>query len=188
VQWLDSARRGEWFSRSVTALYRRSAMPPFTRRVKGPAQSFSTSRRTHKGWRSADLRSRRSRETPRMRALSRASRPTIGCVNRSGRTIRYDLVWSVDAGRSTTSIPSSSRMHGRARDPEAIPPPLGESSSLNPKRSGPSECATELASVSRYDPWLWPRGLSLRSLAWLALARRSRAPKRSRCNLDRRWR
>ena len=32
-------------------------------------------------------------------------------------------------------------------------PPLGESSSLNPKRSRPSECATGLTSVSRYDPW-----------------------------------
>jgi hypothetical protein len=31
-------------------------------------------------------------------------------------------------------------------------------------------------------------GVSLRSLAWLALARHSLAPKRSRCNLDRRWR
>jgi hypothetical protein len=31
-------------------------------------------------------------------------------------------------------------------------------------------------------------GVSLRSLAWLALARRSRAPKWSRCNPDRRWR
>jgi hypothetical protein len=28
---------------------------------------------------------------------------------------------------------------------------LGESSSLNPKRSPPSECATGLTSVSRYD-------------------------------------
>jgi hypothetical protein len=27
--------------------------------------------------------------------------------------IRYDFVWSVDAGRSTTSNPSSSRTHGR---------------------------------------------------------------------------
>ena len=78
VQWLDGVRRGEWFSCSVTALYRRSAMPPLTRRVKDSAQSISTSRRTHKGWRSADLRSRRSRETPRIQALSRASRPTIG--------------------------------------------------------------------------------------------------------------
>ena len=39
------------------------------------AQSISTSRRTYKGWRSADLRSGSSRETPRMRALSRASVP-----------------------------------------------------------------------------------------------------------------
>ena len=31
--------------------------------------------------------------------------------------------------------------------------PLGQSSSLNPKRSRPSECATGLTSVSRYDPW-----------------------------------
>jgi hypothetical protein len=31
--------------------------------------------------------------------------------------------------------------------------PLGESSSLNPKPSPPSECATALTSVSRYDPW-----------------------------------
>jgi hypothetical protein len=30
---------------------------------------------------------------------------------------------------------------------------LGESSSLNPKRSPPSECATGLTSVSRYDLW-----------------------------------
>ena len=30
--------------------------------------------------------------------------------------------------------------------------PLGESSSLNPKPSRPSECATGLTSVSRYDP------------------------------------
>jgi hypothetical protein len=48
-------------------------------------------------------------------------------------------------------------------------------------------------------PWLlvWLRdsatatdlaGVNLRSLAWLALARRSRAPKWSRCNPDRRWR
>ena len=29
----------------------------------------------------------------------------------------------------------------------------GKSSSLNPKQSPPSECATELTSVSRYDPW-----------------------------------
>jgi hypothetical protein len=49
---------------------------------------------------------RRSRETPRMRALSRGSRPTIGCVNRSGRT-RFITTssGSADAGRSTTSIP-----------------------------------------------------------------------------------
>jgi hypothetical protein len=32
---------------------------------------------------------------------------------------------------------------------------LGESSSLNPKRSRPSECATGLTSVSRYDPWYY---------------------------------
>jgi hypothetical protein len=50
-------------------------------------------------------------------------------------------------------------------------------------------------------PWRWVRlrdgvtatttdlvGVSLRSLAWLALARRSPAPKWSRCNPDRRWR
>jgi hypothetical protein len=32
---------------------------------------------------------------------------------------------------------------------------LGQSSSLNPKRSRPSECATGLTSVSRYDPWYY---------------------------------
>ena len=43
-------------------------------------------------------------------------------------------------------------------------------------RDSATATTTDLASVS------------LRSLAWLALARRSRAPKRSRCNPDRRWR
>ena len=38
----------------------------------------------------------------------------------------------------------------RSSTPQA---PLGESSSLNPKPSRPSECATGLTSVSRYDHW-----------------------------------
>jgi hypothetical protein len=97
-------------------------MPALTRRAKDSAQSISTSRRTHKGWRSGDLRSRRSRETLRMRALSRASRPTIGCVNRSGRT------------RSVTTLSGAWTLGDRRRpfrdrtecmvaacDPEAIP-------------------------------------------------------------------
>src|SRR5580700_10764275 len=33
--------------------------------------------------------------------------------------------------------------------------PLGKSSSLNPKRSPPSECAIGLMSVSHYDPWYY---------------------------------
>src|SRR6185312_4980640 len=41
------------------------------------------------------------------------------------------------------------------------PAQRGESSSLNPKRSPPSECATGRTSVSRYDPWYntLPRGI-----------------------------
>src|ERR1700729_1265254 len=35
--------------------------------------------------------------------------------------------------------------------------PLGKSSSLNPKRSPPSECAIGLMSVSHYDPWYKPQ-------------------------------
>jgi transposase len=34
---------------------------------------------------------------------------------------------------------------------------LGETSSLNPKRSQPSECETGLTSVTRYDLWYKPR-------------------------------
>src|SRR3984957_5606678 len=44
--------------------------------------------------------------------------------------------------------------------------PLGESSSLNPKPSPPSECATGLTSVRRYDPWynLYIQGASARAI------------------------
>ena len=37
--------------------------------------------------------------------------------------------------------------------------PLGENSSLNPKRSHPSECATGLTSVTRYDLWYYANAL-----------------------------
>ena len=47
----------------------------------------------------------------------------------------------------------SSKTTTRSSTPHA---PLGESSSLNPKPSPPSECATGLTSVSRYDHWCNP--------------------------------
>src|SRR6202044_65539 len=50
----------------------------------------------------------------------------------------------------TGSQTPSSKTTTRSSTPHAR---LGESSSLNPKRSPPSEGATGLTSVSRYDPW-----------------------------------
>ena len=164
-------------------------MPALTRRAKDSAQSISTSRRTHKGWRSGDLRSRRSRETLRMRALSRASRPTMGCANRSGRT------------RSVTTLSGAWTLGDRRRPfrdrTECMVARVILKQYL--RRLAKAHRSTRNAHVHRnarlgsprsaaMTLGLWPRGLSLRSLAWLALARRSRAPKRSRCNLDRRWR
>jgi hypothetical protein len=52
--------------------------------------------------------------------------------------------------RQNCSQTPSSKTTTRSSTPHA---PLGESSSLNPKRSPLSECATGLTSVSRYDPW-----------------------------------
>src|SRR5277367_5236744 len=50
----------------------------------------------------------------------------------------------------TGSQTPSSKTTTRSSTPHA---PLGKSSSPNPKRSPPSECAIGLTSVSRYDPW-----------------------------------
>ena len=85
VQWLDGARRGEWFSHAVTALWAEcDADARKTHDELGPLDfdvATNSQGLTVKGF-----TSRRSRETPGMRASSRSSRPIIGSVNRSART------------------------------------------------------------------------------------------------------
>src|SRR5712671_996836 len=61
----------------------------------------------------------------------------------------------------TGSQTPSSKTTTRSSTPHA---PLGESSSPSPKRSHPSECATGLTSVSRYDLWYYT---AVRLRRWL---------------------
>ena len=65
-----------------------------------------------------------------------------------GAEPRRERTGSISA-RTGSQTPSSKTMT-RSSTPHA---PLGKSSSLNPKRSPPSECAIGLMSVSHYDPW-----------------------------------
>ena len=101
AEWLDGARRREWFSSALTALWAKCDARAHKTEHELGAVDFDVA--TNSQGLEVCVS---SRGTLRMRASSRRSRRTIGCVNRSGRT-RSDttLSGSVDAGRSTTSIP-----------------------------------------------------------------------------------
>ena len=113
AQWLDGARRGEWFSRALTAL--RAECDDHARETKDGLGAVDFDVATN----SQGLEVRRFTVKTLSRDASHASvvasLASDNWVRKSEREneICYDLVWSVDAGRSTTSIPSSGRTHGR---------------------------------------------------------------------------